>query len=359
MKNAATTAKKAKRPYVKKQLRTQDELWKAIIPALWGPFLRFCLEDWADNIDYTRKPDFLDKELKRLRLRSKSKNRTVDFLMRVYMKDGTTKSFLLHIEVQGYDDPEFRQRLFQYYYRISDLLGEDIETLVIMIDDAPDWRPNEYIKEFGQTKVHFICRMFKLLDNPPPYTGKENNPFAVVFEVAWYGLKKNMLKNDDDLHTLRFRLIRRLIEIGIDGDIIHHVLDFVNIYLPFKNKEKESTFDREIDSIINQGDNMEAITMRDIRDRIIREDERRIAKKEINRERRIAKKAEERRQALEVQRQEEARMRQEEARMRQAAEQSIEILIRKLHAQGASVESIAEAMSKPVAFVQNIVDEKQ
>jgi hypothetical protein len=42
MKNTTTMAKKAKRPYVKKQLRTQDELWKAIIPALWGPFLRFC-----------------------------------------------------------------------------------------------------------------------------------------------------------------------------------------------------------------------------------------------------------------------------------------------------------------------------
>ncbi len=358
MKNTTTTAKKAKRPYIKKQLRTQDELWKAIVPALWAPFLRFCLEDWADNIDYTRKPDFLDKELKRLQLRSKAKNRAVDFLMRVYMKDGTTKSFLLHIEVQGYDDPEFRQRIFQYYYRISDLLGEDIETLIIMIDDDPNWRPNEYIKEFGQTKVHFTCRMFKLLDNPPPYADKEDNPFSVVFEVAWYGLKKNMLKNDDDLQTLRFRLIRRLIETGIDGDTIHDVFDFINIYLPFKNKEKEHTFDREIDSIINQGDNMEAVTMRDLRDRRIREDERRIAKKEINRERRIAKKAEERRQALEVQRQEEARLRQEEARLRQAAEQSIDILIRKLYAQGASIKSIAEAMSKPIIFVQNIVDKK-
>jgi hypothetical protein len=41
--------------------------------------------------------------------------------------------------------------------------------------------------------------MFKLLDNPPPYLPKEDNPFSVVFEVAWYGLKKNMLKNDKDL----------------------------------------------------------------------------------------------------------------------------------------------------------------
>ncbi len=180
----------------------------------------------------------------------------------------------------------------------------------------------------------------------------------VVFEVAWYGLKKNMLKNDDDLQTLRFRLIRRLIENGIEGDTIYHVLDFINIYLPFKNKEKEHTFDLKIDSIINKNDGMGAPTMRDMRDRRIREDERRIAQKEINRERRIARKAEKQQVILEQQRQEEARMRQEEARMRQAAEQSIEILIRQLHAQGASVKSIAEAMSKPTAFVRKIIDKK-
>ena len=87
MKNSTTNDKAAKRPYVKKTLRTQDELWKAIIPALWAPFILFCLEDWADKIDFTHKPDFLDKELKRLMLRAKSKNRTVDFLMRLYLKD--------------------------------------------------------------------------------------------------------------------------------------------------------------------------------------------------------------------------------------------------------------------------------
>lgn len=103
---------------------------------------------------------------------------------------------------------------------------------------------------------------------------------------------------------------------------------------------------------------MEAITMRDIRDRIIREDERRIAKKEINRERRIAKKAEERRQALEVQRQDEARLRQDEARLRQAAEQKIETLIRTLYNQGVAVESIAQTVDMSVASIQNIIDKK-
>ena len=179
----ATKTKRKKRPYVKKRLRTQDELWKAIVPALWTHFLLFSLEDWADKIDFTRKPDSLDKELKRLMLRSKTKNRAVDFLMRVYLKDGTTKFFLLHIEVQGYPDPFLEERLYQYNYRISDLLNEPVETLVIMIDDDPDYRPHEYRQVCGQTSTHFKFRLFKLLDNPPPYTGKENNPFRLFLKL--------------------------------------------------------------------------------------------------------------------------------------------------------------------------------
>ena len=58
-----TKTKRVKRLYIKKGLLTQDELWKAIIPFLWAPFLRFCLEDWADKIDFSRKPDMLDKEM--------------------------------------------------------------------------------------------------------------------------------------------------------------------------------------------------------------------------------------------------------------------------------------------------------
>jgi hypothetical protein len=307
-----------------------------------------------------------------LALRSKTKNRTVDFLMRLYLKDGTTKCFLLHIEVQGYPDPEFQKRVFQYFYRISDLLQEEIETLVIMIDDDPDWRPNEYTQNFGQTKVHFSFRMFKLLDNLPPYTDKKDNPFSVVFEVAWYGLKQNMLKNDDDLAILKFRLIRRLLENNTDVDLIYKLLEFINIYLPFKKTEKETTFDLEIESLIDKDKNMEAMTIRQLYDRHIRE----TAQKEVRKTQRVLAKTELRRQEEARLLQEEARLRQEtelrrqeEARLRQETElrrqeearlhqETLTAVIFGLHNQGFSVENIAKTMSKPLDFVQKILDRK-
>jgi hypothetical protein len=336
-----TTTKRKKRTYTKKRLRTQDELWKAVIVTLWSPFLYFCMEDWVDKIDFTRKPDFLDKELKRLVLRSKSKNRAVDVLMRIYLKDGTTKCFLFHIEVQGYKDPQFEYRVYEYYYRIGDLLQEPVETLVIMIDDDPEYRPNEYRKIFGQTELIFRFRLFKLLDNPPPYARKEDNPFSVVFETAWYGLKKNMLKTDEDLAVLKYRLIKRLIENNTDRATIYALLEFINVYLPFANSKKELTFEREIESFIDKNDNMETLTIRQIYDRKIREDGEKLYKKELKKH-----------QKTEKMRQEEARMRQEEARMRQ---EKLAAVVIKLHEQGVTAESIADIQIEPLSLIKEII----
>ena len=134
-----TQSKREKRIYLKKRLLSQDELWKLIIPLLWEDFIQYFLPQWVDQIDFSHKPDFLDKDLKRLMPKGKSKNRTVDILMRVYLKNGEFQTFLLHIEVQAYFDPFFSRRVFQYFYRISDFLQEPIETLAIMIDEDPNY----------------------------------------------------------------------------------------------------------------------------------------------------------------------------------------------------------------------------
>ena len=351
--------KREKRKYEKKRLLTQDELWKIIIPTLWISFVHFCMEDWVDKIDFTRDPVFLDKELKRLKPRGKAKNRAVDILMRIYLKNGTSKCFLLHIEVQGYYDENFEKRVFEYYYRITDLLQEPIETLAILIDDDPNWRPNEYVQSLGQTALSLKFRLFKLLDNPPPYAHKENNPFALVFEVAWYALKQNMLKNDDDLAVLKFGLIRRLLANEIEESVIYDLLDFINIYLPFENSEKETNFEREIDFLIDKDSAMPTIEsyrerLRELYKEKVQDDARRdalqFAREEFKEEREVLKK--ERRELTKIRKQE-AKKHQDEAKKHQ--EKLLSIVLR-LHNHGSSVATIADIVAEPIEAVQAIID---
>jgi hypothetical protein len=182
---------------------------------------------------------------------------------------------------------------------------------------------------------------------------------------------QNMLKNDDDLATLKFRLIRRLLENNTDVDMIYILLEFINIYLPFKKLEKETTFDLEIESLIDKDKNMEATTIRELYDRHRNELWRKITQKEARKEARkeVRKQVQEQVQktqkelALAQKRhQEEARLHQEEARLHQEEarlhHETLVTVITGLHNQGFSAENIAKTMSKPVDFVQGILDGK-
>jgi hypothetical protein len=344
----STPSKRSKRTYRKKRILTQDELWKIIIPILWVDFIHYFLPEWVDEIDFSRKPDFLDKDLKRLMPKGKSKNRTVDVLMRVYLKNGQAKTFLLHIEVQAYFELLFPKRVFQYYYRIGDLLEEDIETLVIMIDDDPNYRPDEYHIKLKVTSVHFKYKLFKLLDNPPPYS--EGNVFSIVLEVAWYALKQNMLKNDDDLAILKFRLIKKLLEKEVEDEKIYALLEFINIYLPFENPENERTFDEKLDKIIFKDTIMEAISMRDY---IIKKVEAELIAQSERRIKRFEAKANERAREAENQARE-AENQAREAENQRLIEQTTIIL--NLHANNFAPEAIANIMAKPESYIIEIIE---
>jgi hypothetical protein len=137
----------------------------------------------------------------------------------------------------------------------------------------------------------------------------------------------------------------------------------------FANSEKEPTFEREIDLFIDKEDNMEALTIRQLYDRKIREDGHKLFKKEerlrkaaemrSKEEARMRQEEARMRQEEARMRQEEARMRQEEAKMRQEAESGLMSIALQLHSQGMLVGTIAEMMSKPIAYVQKIIDSAQ
>lgn len=135
--------------------------------------------------------------------------------------------------------------------------------------------------------------------------------------------------------------------------------------MPFGDKEKSVTFERELDTFIDKEKNMEALTMRDLRDIHVREQERWAVEKEFKEERKLAQKMErllqktERLRQEEVQqRQEEARLRQEEAQRREEAEKKLVDMMFELHKQGFSLEKIASMMGQSLDSIQGIMDKK-
>ena len=99
---------------------SRDLLWKGIITSLVDDFLAFFYPEAFPLLDLDKGVEFLDKELEQLFPDSKENQRFVDKLIKVFQRDGQERFFLVHVEVQGYIDPNFSERMFIYFYRLFD-----------------------------------------------------------------------------------------------------------------------------------------------------------------------------------------------------------------------------------------------
>jgi hypothetical protein len=64
--------------------------------------------------------------MEQLAIRSLKGAKYVDKLVKVHLKDGKEEWLLVHIEVQGYPDEEFSERMFRYFYKIFDRHGKRV-----------------------------------------------------------------------------------------------------------------------------------------------------------------------------------------------------------------------------------------
>jgi len=70
-------------------------------------------------IDWTKIPESLEKELKRITASAKTKKRFADKLYKVWLLSGEEVWILIHIEIQSQYEENFPQRMYIYNYRVT------------------------------------------------------------------------------------------------------------------------------------------------------------------------------------------------------------------------------------------------
>ena len=98
----------------------QDNAWKELLDHHFREFIEFFFPAIAAEINWTRKPVFLDKELPKLEPANTSGARIADKLAQVWRLDGGEIYVMLHSEIQGRARAEFNRRMYIYNYRIRD-----------------------------------------------------------------------------------------------------------------------------------------------------------------------------------------------------------------------------------------------
>ena len=226
---------------------TQDRLWKAIIQENFDEFLRYFFKEYVDQINFDKGFDFLDKELQKLFPESEQKNRRADVFAKVHLKDGSECWVLVHVEVQGYKDHHFAERIFTYAYRGMDRFKVKVATLAILTDADKEWRPDRFEYEILGTIQCFKFPLFKLADYEWEDFEDSDNIFAIVMQTALLGLNKNW--DDEQLLAMKLKLVARLRRRGYKRERIAGVLNFIKYYVKFENKENYRKFEVGVEKI--------------------------------------------------------------------------------------------------------------
>lgn len=233
----------------------KDALWKGIIEDLVVDFVHFFFADFVATIDFEKGFDFLDKELSQLSPQSEAKHRHADSLFKAWLKNGKEHWFLIHVEVQGYPDPDFAKRMYQYAYRIRDRFDKPITALAIYTDSNPTYHFTQYQESFMGTEVIYRFHTYILINQDPSELRQTNNPFGLVMEVAYRELEH---REKEDKQRLNFatELVRHLLNQGIEKFKIKQLLDFITCYVRFEQDEFFNKFEQEIQIITKSRQDM-------------------------------------------------------------------------------------------------------
>lgn len=104
----------------KKLSSDYDSGWKEIIEIYFKQLLEFYYPALDKIVDHTKGYTFLDKKLTQILRTSKIKNREVDKLVKVYLKNGKEQWILFHIEIQSQKATDIAKRMYIYNYKIFD-----------------------------------------------------------------------------------------------------------------------------------------------------------------------------------------------------------------------------------------------
>jgi len=225
----------------------QDSVWKEILDVYFQEFIAFFFPNIHKDVDWAKSYEFLDKELEKIEPDNQVGRKVVDKLVKVFLPNGREKWVLIHIEVQGYPDPGFEERMFTYYYLILNRYKAKVVSLAILSDVNKKYRPKSHRDEMWGRRLLFEFPAIKLIDYNSRWAELEAdpNPFALVVMAH---LKAQKLKKPSERLSWKVILIRMLYERGYERQEIIKLFRFIDwlISLPV---ELEPEFRQELDKL--------------------------------------------------------------------------------------------------------------
>ncbi len=227
-----------------------DTAWKDVLKDMLEPFLGFLFPEIHKDIDFSRKPQYISKDLPRLEKDNNIGNRFADVLVKVYLKDGSLRCLFIHIEVQGSPDWNLAERMFVYNYRVYDHhreFNEEVVSLAILTDDNPEYRQDRYSFNRWGFNHTMIYPTVKLLDYQDRVAELEQSPNPMAL-VVLAQLKSFEAKKADDQtrYNIKLQLYRDCFNKGYNKKQIRALIRFIDWIINLPQQYKEKLYDQLI-----------------------------------------------------------------------------------------------------------------
>ncbi len=340
-----------------------DILWKVAFRNFMPQFVEFFYPERYNEIDWTKAILFLDKELQTIQPESRPKDRIADVLVMFHLKNGEPIWILLHIEIQGYIDAFFGQRVHQIRYRVEDKLGANPAMLCIFTDDDPDFHPKEYYLETWGASTRTIFNTYKVMENAPKGYKNSSNIVSYIMEVVYQSTQMKQ-KSDYDVMKLFIPVAKNLFSKGCTKTEIDVVLAFIESHVKFKKTNHYSMFKEtleemrvaeDIDQIVADfHSNPQSSLVLQIREADKRREEYLQLKEAIKQERELVelehKKVEQEREKAEKEREKAEKEREKAEKEREKAERSVLLMIN----QGIGTDLISRVLGISIEQITSI-----
>ncbi len=222
-----------------------DGAWKEALRQFLPAILECYFPAIAATVDWEHPPEWFNKELSQILGQTGRRNRTVDVLVKLRLRDGSEQWILLHIEVQTHYEEDFPGRLALYNSGLFWIFRQRVVTLAVLADLREGWLPTEdrfQLAGFESLTRFPVCKLIDRLRTD------WQNDHSLPVQLARAQIAALRTAGDPEgRYRAKWQLVRNLYEIGYNAEQVREMFGLID-WMMHLRVDLEKQFKQELDA---------------------------------------------------------------------------------------------------------------
>ena len=223
-----------------------DGAWKEALRLHLAEFIEKYFPFEYAAIDWRYDPEWFDKELSVVLAQAGERNRQVDVVARVRLKNGQPQWILLHVEIQSSFEADFAARIAHYNAGLSWSFRQRVLTLAVLADLRRNWRPDEDVFRIGTFEARIKFPVCKLLDRRESDWQDDHSLPVLLARAQIEALR--MAGDPEGRYRAKWQLVRGLYNLGYNAEEVRQLFALID-WMMHLRADLEERFRVELSSL--------------------------------------------------------------------------------------------------------------